>query len=276
MTNLRTLGTLALLGLGTLIACSSSSGDDGNGGAVGGTSGSGSDASAASGGITGTGGSNDSGASGTGSGGSGDGGGSNGDASGGNTSSCLGQSLLADLGKTKMIVGGLVADATVTAAPIDLRYIYISGGLFDSATACTSCLSCTSGGTSCANENGASGCAWWGCWQYDKDPPGETVRTLDTAGEAASPAYVPMYTYYEIRSLNGGTEGATEVAAAKQVSIMQRYFADWRFLLQQVGQNVALLQIEPDFWGFAEEQNTDPHSLPAAVASADPTDCACV
>jgi hypothetical protein len=55
---------------------------------------------------------------------------------------------------------------------------------------------------------------------------------------------------------------------------MERYFADWRFLLQQIGQDVAILHIEPDFWGFAQQGNTDAHSIPAAVASANPTDCA--
>jgi hypothetical protein len=172
-----------------------------------------------------------------------------------------------------MIVGGMVADATASSTPLDLRYIYLSGGLFDSSTACTSCTSCSSGGTSCANENGG-GCAWWGCWQYDKDPPGETARNLISGGDKASPVQIPMYTYYEILSATGNNQGQGEVDGASQVSVMTRYFADWRFLLQQIGQSVAILHIEPDFWGFAEEQNANAHALPAAVASANATDCA--
>jgi hypothetical protein len=36
---------------------------------------------------------------------------------------------------------------------------------------------------------------------------------------------------------------------------------------------VALLHIEPDFWGYAEQHGSDPHSLSAAVSSANATDC---
>src|SRR5262249_31024893 len=47
------------------------------------------------------------------------------------------------------------------------------------------------------------------------------------------------------------------------------YLADFRFMLQQIGQAPALIHVEPDFWGYAEQQNPDPHALPAAVASPD-------
>jgi hypothetical protein len=61
--------------------------------------------------------------------------------------------------------------------------------------------------------------------------------------------------------------------AATDAAFMARYFADWRFLLQQVGSTVAFLHVEPDFWGFAEQLASDPTTLPAAVASANATDC---
>ncbi len=54
---------------------------------------------------------------------------------------------------------------------------------------------------------------------------------------------------------------------------MARYFADWRFLLQQIGMTRALLHIEPDFWGYAEQHAGDPTTEMAAVASANATDC---
>ena len=34
-----------------------------------------------------------------------------------------------------------------------------------------------------------------------------------------------------------------------------------------------MLHLEPDFWGYAEQVNEDPTKIPAAVASANPTDC---
>jgi hypothetical protein len=51
---------------------------------------------------------------------------------------------------------------------------------------------------------------------------------------------------------------------------------DWRFLLQQVGSERALLQVEPDFWGYTQyfARGRTPAQMPAAVRSANPTDCA--
>lgn len=82
-----------------------------------------------------------------------------------------------------------------------------------------------------------------------------------------------MLTYYVLLQASGVAEGAPEVAVANDVAFMRRYYADWRFLLRQVGQSAALLHIEPDFWGYAQRVNSNPHALPAAVASANPTDC---
>jgi len=181
--------------------------------------------------------------------------------------------VLAAIGKDHLLVGGaFTAPATAKLAPFDLQYQYISGGLPDGAGPCSSCASgCTTSGTSCA---GSSGCAWWGCWQYDQDPPGDFVRSFDSTCAGESPAQIPMLTYYQLLQSSGVTEGAPEVTqAATNAAFMARYFADWRFLLQQVGSSVALLHIEPDFWGYAEQQASDPTTLPAAVASANPTDC---
>ena len=76
----------------------------------------------------------------------------------------------------------------------DLRYQYLSGGIFDGTSPCTSCATgCTTSGTSCANT---VGCAWWGCWQYDQDPPGAYVRNF--VSTAKSHSQIPMFTYYQI------------------------------------------------------------------------------
>jgi hypothetical protein len=166
-----------------------------------------------------------------------------------------------------------VAQATAsTAAPFDLRYEYLSGGLFDSATPCTSCGSaCTASGNACT-----SGCAWWGC--YDS-PPGMYVKYFMQSCAASSPPQIPMFTYYEIlqtaeATFTGFAEGTAEVTqAATSVSLMTRYFNDWRFLLQQIGQAQAFLHIEPDFWGYVRQAG-DPTTLSAAVTTANPTDCA--
>jgi hypothetical protein len=83
-----------------------------------------------------------------------------------------------------------------------------------------------------------------------------------------------MLPYYQLLQASKVQEGGPEVnVAAKDQAFMARYLADWRVLMQAVGSTKTLVHIEPDFWGYAEQLNEDPHALPAAVASANPTDC---
>ena len=164
-----------------------------------------------------------------------------------------------------------MSDATAKAAPFDVRYLYLAGGIFDGSAPCSSCATnCNAGGQSCANSN-PNGCSWWGCWQYDQVSPGDYLRVF--LNNAQTNNQIPMVTYYQILQASGASEGAPVVAAANNASFMSRYFADWRFVLQQIGQRTALLHIEPDFWGFAQQVNANPQAIPAAVASANATDC---
>ncbi len=180
--------------------------------------------------------------------------------------------MLGKLGLNRLLVGVSTSDATAAMAPFDIRYIYLSGGLFDSPTPCTACGSaCTASGNVCTN-----GCAWWGC--YDS-PPGMYVGYFVQAAAKPSPPQIPMFTYYEILQTAQATftnfaEGTAEATqAAASTALMTRYYADWRFLLQTIGQNKALLHIEPDFWGYARQAGS-PTAVAAAVASANPSDCA--
>jgi hypothetical protein len=195
--------------------------------------------------------------------------GSGGTASGGVSGTCLGAKVLADLGKTHVLAGASMEDATAVKVKADLRYIYLSGGIFDGSAPCASCAAgCTTNGTSCANT---AGCGWWGCWQYDQDPPGAYVRNF--VSTAKTNAQIPMFTYYQILQASGVAEGSAEVGAANNATFMARYFADFRFVLQNIGSDVALVHIEPDLWGYAEQVNSNPHLIPAAIVSANPTDC---
>src|SRR5438046_2757375 len=56
-------------------------------------------------------------------------------------------------------------------------------------------------------------------------------------------------------------------------SVLKRYLDDWRFTLQSIGSGRALVQIEPDLWGFVRSVNANPHAVPAQVQAADATDC---
>lgn len=152
-------------------------------------------------------------------------------------------------------------DATAKAAPFDIRYQYISGAIADGGP-CTSCAAnCTSKGAACDNQHG---CGWWGCWQYDQDPPGQFVRDFVTKAEAAGE--IPMFDYYMVLQASGVDEGAPEVGAMNDTNFMKGYLADFRFLLKQIGTHPALVHIEPDFWGYAEQIGKEPAQIPAAVA----------
>lgn len=79
-----------------------------------------------------------------------------------------------------------------------------------------------------------------------------------------------MFTYYEILQASCAAEGSAEVAATQDAAFMDRYLGDYAFLLDQLASSVALLHLEPDFWGYAEQLNQDPHAIHAAVASGHP------
>ncbi len=189
----------------------------------------------------------------------------------GGAGSCLGSNVLSALGKDHELDGVSTTDAVAASAPFDVRYQYISGGIADGPGPCTSCASsCTSKGTSCANSGG--GCGWWGCWQYDQDPPGEYVRGFITT--ASAHGQIPMFSYYMVLQASGVNEGQPEVAEMNNSAFLSRYLNDYRFLLQQIAMSKAIIHIEPDFWGYAEQHSENPHSTAAAVPDANPTDCA--
>ncbi len=184
---------------------------------------------------------------------------------------CIGQALLSSLGKDTVLIGGSMDDATAAKAPFDGRYLYLAGGLFDGSAPCASCTTgCTAGGSTCAS----AACAWWGCWQDVQAAPGQYVISFVNVNEKASPKQIPMFTYYEELQASGLGEGTAQVAALNDAAVLTRYLADWRFVLQKIGTHPALLHIEPDFWGYVEQINSDPHAVPAKVTTANSTDCA--
>ena len=260
-------------GLGLSIAigfATSSCGDDGDGGGSSSTGGTGAGGAGGSGGNVTTGGAAGAGGTSTGGGGAGGASGAGGAGGSGGGASCLAGAFLAGIGKSKVLVGAAMEDDIAKAAPFDLRYQYLAGGIADGAGPCSKCdTGCTVGGTSCANSG--PGCGWWGGWQYDQDPPGAFVRGF--VGKVKADKQIPMITYYVLLQASGVAEGAAEVTKANDASFMARYYADFRFVTQQVGTDVALLHIEPDFWGYAQQINDDATKIPAAVASANPTDC---
>ncbi|MBU1237681.1 MAG: hypothetical protein KJ634_03585 [Gammaproteobacteria bacterium] len=155
-------------------------------------------------------------------------------------------------------------DATAAAAPFDARYLYLAGGIRPAGTCASTCSS------ACGN--------WWGCWQDWSQLPGLYAtaliqKTAAATWQGAARPQIPMFTYYEILHSTGASEGAGEVAAINEATFLARYFDDWRFLLQKVGNAQVMLHIEPDFWGYVRQVNSDPHAVPAPVKAANPADC---
>jgi hypothetical protein len=162
-----------------------------------------------------------------------------------------------------LLIGFAGQDGTASASEFDLRYQYLAGTVASDVT-CTLCSNCNTGSN------------WWGCWQEMNREPGLFVQRFITAAEQHG--LLPMFTYYIILHASGVQEGTPEVtAAATNRVFMTRYFNDYRFFLQQVGAHRAIIHIEPDFWGYAQQAaraaSTDAHHLAAEVNTANATDC---
>jgi hypothetical protein len=165
-----------------------------------------------------------------------------------------------------LLIGAQMEDATAAAAPFDVRYLYLAGGIPPVAA----CVSSCNAAASCGN--------WWGCWQDQSKAPGLYATDFIAKGAAAkwqgvARPQTPMFTYYEILHSSGVHDGTEEVTALNDVGFLTRYFDDWRFLLQKIGSTQAMLHVEPDFWGYVRQVNANPHAIPAPVAAANPTDC---
>lgn len=84
------------------------------------------------------------------------------------------------------------------------------------------------------------------------------------------------WTWYSLRDLGdlaGYSDGPGEVAAINDANLLKRYMDDYRFFLEQIGGARAMVHLEPDFWGYVQSININPHLVPAKVAAANPTDC---
>ena len=128
-----------------------------------------------------------------------------------------------------------------------------------------------------------SSCSWWGAWQEEIQERGLfATRFIDTAKartwNAVSRAQIPFFTYYMVLPASGLSEGdlTGETAALDDQTFLTAYFDDWRFLLQKIGNEQAMLHIEPDLFGYLKARaaaTTGPSAIPAKVALSNPTDC---
>jgi hypothetical protein len=173
------------------------------------------------------------------------------------------------MGSNMVRVGALMSDQTATAAPFDVRYQYVHSQPAPSRSCYTASL--------CSDA--CSG--WWGCWSGNTTAPGTYVTWWDnqvtqaTWQNAARPQMF-FWTWYSLRDLGdaaGSGDGPGEVVAINRLDLLTRYLDDFRFLLQKIGNSRAMMDLEPDFWGYVKSLG-DPHKVPAKVSAANPTDCA--
>lgn len=187
---------------------------------------------------------------------------------GGDPSDCLGGSLLHELGSDRLMIGASLGDGLATTTPLDVRYIQLSGALPDGAGPCGACdESCRAEGVSCSNVG--EPCGWWGC--QENEAPGSDVRIF--AEETRARGQIPMVTYYVVLHSSGGVKGTGELEALNDPVYLARYLADFRFMLQQLGEGPALVHVEPELWAYAQQSDSDPHAIPTAVPEAAPVDC---
>lgn len=185
----------------------------------------------------------------------------------GGSSGASGSTFTRFMGASQVLIGAQMADATAAAAPFDARYLYLAGGPAPVAACMQSCTAASSCG------------GWWGCWQDTTQPPGQYAswhiqRAASATWQGSARPQVPVFTYYQFLSASGGAEGSHEVAAMNDATVVARYLDDWRFLLQRIGSQRAMLHVEPDLWGFLRSSAGDPHAVPAKVREANPVDCA--
>jgi len=174
------------------------------------------------------------------------------------------------MGSSKLRIGGQMADSTAAAAPFDVRYAYVHSQPA-SSQACYSAPLCTD----------ACGGGWWGCWAGNTTAPGTYVtwwnkQVTQATWQNAPREQIFFWTWYSLRDLGdaaGQGDGPGEVVAINRLDLLTRYMDDYRFFLQKIGNSRAMVDMEPDFWGYVKSLG-NPHQVAAQVSAANPTDCA--
>jgi ricin-type beta-trefoil lectin protein len=172
------------------------------------------------------------------------------------------------MGSSTILIGGSMTDASANAAPFDVRYAYVHSQPAPSSSYYSASL-CNSAWTN-----------WWGCWTGNTTAPGFYVTYQDSRVAQATYQGKPrpqkmLWTWYSLRDLGdlaGEGDGPGEVKAIDRVDLLTRYLNDYRFFLQKIGDSRELIDLEPDFWGFARSLG-NLHQVPAQVQGADPADC---
>ncbi len=120
------------------------------------------------------------------------------------------------------------AQALAHHAPVDARYQYLSGG-----------------------ANTGHG---WATWNPDGTFASMYVR------ESIAAQTIPVLTYYQLlqsQPAAGSSELQKDLSNLANRATMGAYWSDYRLLLRRVaeaaGRHLAVIQVEPDLWGYLEQ-----------------------
>jgi len=171
------------------------------------------------------------------------------------------------MGKSTVLIGRTSTDALSVAAPFDAQYQYVVSPPAPSSDLYTA--------TSCPD-----GTNWWGCagGRIGGLIPTVEARAAQATYLGQSSPQTVMWTWFELGLLVPGTPGVAtpwqeEVESVNKVDLLTRYLDDYRFFLQKIGTSHDMIDLEPDFFGFARGYG-DVTQVPARVRAANPTDCA--
>jgi hypothetical protein len=166
------------------------------------------------------------------------------------------------MGSSTVLIGGSMTDASAVAAPFDVRYQYLVSPPAPSSDLYTA--------SACPN-----GTNWWGCVYGAR---GGIVPALEARATKATYQGHPhpqtmMWTWFVLPDLiTPAPSWQDEVKAVNRVDLLTRYLNDYRFFLQKIGTSHDMIDLEPDFWGFARAMG-DVNKVPAQVTAAAPNDC---
>ena len=165
-------------------------------------------------------------------------------------------------GSSTVLIGRTSIDALSVAAPFDAQYQYVVSPPAPSSALYTA--------TSCPN-----GTNWWGCagGSIGGLIPGVQARAAQATYLGKSSPQTVMWTWFELGLLAPVNKWQDEVTAVNQVDLLTRYLNDYRFFLQKIGASHDMIDLEPDFFGFARGYGPL-DQVPAQVTAANPTDCA--
>jgi hypothetical protein len=104
---------------------------------------------------------------------------------------------------------------------------------------------------------------WVNNWGWGSNDGGWGLSYMN---ECASQGFIPAVSYYQMNGEPGGSE-AQFLAKVQSVSTMASYFGDFKILLQRAKEfnKPLLIMIEPDGYGFLEQQTANNPNAYAAV-----------